>query len=102
MRPIRECGIDEVGEVVGDDDLLDETDDEESHAAREPMPPIGLTDGLEILLDLAEAHDRPGDQLREEGNVRRELEEPTRRADHASVAVDDVADRVERIERNSN
>jgi len=63
---------------------------------------IGVAQVLEILLDLAKPDDRAGHQLGEERHVGRELEEVPGRPDHAPVAVHDVGDRVERVERNSD
>src|SRR4029077_16163473 len=84
----------------GDYDLLNKANDEEAHAAREPAPPVGFSDRLQVLLDLTEANDWAGDQLRKERDVRGELEEAPRRPNHSPIAVDDVADRVECVERD--
>ena len=47
-------------------------------------------------------HDRAGDQVREERDERRELDEVPRRLDLAAIDVDDVAHRLERVERDAD
>ena len=47
-------------------------------------------------------HDRAGDQVREERDERRELHEVARRRDLAAIDVDDVAHRLERVERDAD
>ena len=96
------AGSTNAANVVGDENLLDETDDEEGHAALQPAMAIVRSDCLEVLLDLSKPNDRSGDELREQRHVRRELEEIPRRTNHAPVAVHDVRDRVERVERNAD
>ena len=48
------------------------------------------------------AQDRSGDEVREEGDEHREVEEVARRRDLAAVHVDDVAHRHERVERDAD
>ena len=61
---------------------------------------VGTIDILEVLLDLSESDDRAGHQLRKERHVRRVLEEIFGGGDHAPVRIDDIGNRVERVERN--
>ena len=52
--------------------------------------------------DEARSNDRPRDQLREEADVERDVEEGPLRPDLAAVYVDDVADRVKRVEADAD
>ena len=58
--------------------------------------------GGELRQEVARAHDRPGDELREESNEEREIEEVVARLDPAAVDVDAVADALKGVERDPN
>ena len=67
-----------------------------------PPCAVSVAEVLEVLLDLAEPHDRARHQLREQRDVCGELEEIAGRLDDAAIAVDDVADGVEGVERDAD
>ena len=53
---------------------------------------------LQLLVDQAVAQDRPGDQLREDGDIGSEIDEAIGGFGIASIDVDDIAQRLEHIE----
>ena len=91
----REQGVDHGGDAVRH--VLVTQGEEKDHA--ESSSPWGrVVDAVEVGFDLPKAHDRSGDELAEQGDIAGELEEVPRRLDGAAIAVDDVRDRMERIE----
>ena len=68
----------------------------------EPASAVGVIEIVQIGFDLAEAHDRSGDQLRKKRDVAGELPEVARGRDDAAVGVHHVADGVKGVERNPN
>ena len=93
--------VDDVrGQVVRDHDLHEQARaDEEERAGRVDVARVARR--LELRDELARAHDRPGDEMREEREVGGELRK-RRRLEVAPVDVDDVADRHEREERDAD
>ena len=93
--------VDDVGcEVVRDHHLLEQPGrDQVEGAARVDAPRIARD--VELRNQLPGPDDRPGHEVREEGEVHRELLE-RRRHEVAAVGVDDVADRHERVEGDAD
>src|SRR6185437_6597296 len=83
-------------------DLFNEADNEERDAAREPSCAARRAKRFEIRFNGAEAHDRTRYELGEQRHVRGELEEAASGRDVAAIAVDDIADGVERVERDAD
>ena len=61
-----------------------------------------LVDVFQIFFDLSESHNRSGDQLRKQRHVTGKLKEIARRFDGATIAVDDVGDRMKGIKGNAD
>ena len=70
--------IDVGAERVADQHLLREADGEQHQAPPDPLGGIGPHVGtlVELVHDLAPAHERAGENLREEGDVERVLGQP--------------------------
>src|SRR5207237_7540040 len=81
-------------------DLLEETTDDQRRRARKVDLALAYVAG-ELRKELRPADDRTGHEMREEGEVDREVERASRR-DDAPVDVDDVADPHEREEGDAN
>ena len=87
-------------EVVRDHDLHEEPGADEEERARR-VDVAGVARRVELRDQLAGPHDRAGDEVREEREVRGERPEPDRR-EVAAVDVHDVADRHEREEGDAD
>ena len=81
----------------------------DSHTAGEPTrvvvsdgPDLGSGSLADRVKRFRESHDRSSDQLGEQRHVTGELEEVLCRRNMAPVGVDNVRDRVKRVERDSN
>ena len=61
---------------------------------------VGLL--LELRHEIGGAHDRAGDELREERLEQREIDEVARRRDDAVIDVEDIGDALEREERDAD
>src|SRR5205823_5755309 len=61
-----------------------------------------LGGALKLRQEIARALDRPGDELREEGDESEEADKVALRLDVAPVGVDGVAHRLERVERDAD
>ena len=88
-------------ERVGEDDLLHEPDGD----AREPLLHVqgdGLATPGELGQQLAGAHDRSRHELREEGDVEREVEGAPGRRLHAAVDVEGVGEALQRVEGDAD
>ena len=88
-------------EVVGDDDLLDETPEDQITTFVELLK-IEAPWFFDLRQEGRRPHDRPGDQMREERDEGGELDEVARWFGVASIDVDHIAHRLERIERNAD
>ena len=86
------------GEVVGDDDLLEEAGPDEEEGPRR-VDVAWIAGSLELREELSRPHDRACHEMGEEGEIRGELPEADR-LPVAAVRVHDVADRHEREERD--
>ena len=97
---IEEHGIDDLGrQVVRHHDLLEQSHDDEQQAhGRHGAAWIGRT--LELRHHHLGADDRAGHELGEERNVQEDVEDRSRRRDHAAIDVDDVGDALEGEERD--
>ncbi|MNF66323.1 hypothetical protein D3C84_481100 [compost metagenome] len=87
-------------EGVGDEDLLDET-------LHEPRAALGeLVEGVRAVVELvgevAETQNRAGNQVREDRHEGREVDQVARGRGVAAIHVDDVADRLEDVERDTD
>ena len=100
VRRHAERGVGDRRDGVGDDDLLGEPEPEPVDARREGIERLLSLD--ELVADLVEANDRPGDQLREERDVEGEIKRRHKVAGRAAVDVDEIAQRVEREERDAD
>lgn len=94
-----EHAVDEVdGEVVGKDDLLEQTvQDPEHRYAKLPAGEEERT--IELRHELRSADDRSGYELREERDVEAEVEDVFHRLNLAAVDIHGVGDNLEDIER---
>ncbi len=104
QRRRRRVGLeDQVGDradVVGDQDLLREADREVAETAGAQ---VVRGDPLAKLIgEIAIAHDRPGDQLREECDVGREVAEAASPLHPAAIEIDRVRHRLEGVERDAD
>ena len=94
--------IDVFGERIAEKHLLGEAGDEEHQPAREPLgrirPLVGAL--VELVHDLAPAHERPGENLREEGDVEGVANEIVARRP-AGLQIRQVHDVVEGEERDA-
>src|SRR5580704_16089047 len=102
MRDVRPRRVDDRRDGIGDKNFFRHADGEEGPADIEPAGAAGEIKVLEIGLDLAEAHDGPGDELRKEGDVAGELPEVARGSDYAAVGIDHVADGMKGVEGNAH
>ena len=88
-------------ERIGDDDLLEQAQREGVQARREVVEvEMAVFRVGELRHDLAVQHDRAGDQLREEGDEQRVVENMIARH-RAAVAVDHIGELLEGEERNA-
>ena len=95
-------GEDAVGglaEWVGENHLLAEAGDDALDARNRQIEPL-LAAG-QLVADVVVAHDRPGDQLREEGNIEREVDRIALRLGVAAVDVDHIGQGVKGEEGNA-
>ena len=69
--------IDVSGELVADEDFLGEAADQQHQPAREALGGVGAQIGplVELVHDLAPAHQRPGENLREKPDIERVADE---------------------------
>src|SRR6476646_2578901 len=88
--------------MIGDHHLLDQSDHKKAETARRPVVPRRSVDSLQILLDFAETHDGAGHKLREEVYVCKILRKIAGSFNLALVYVDDIRNRMEGIETDSN
>ncbi len=88
-----EHGVGDRGHVVGDDHLLEQAVGEAGNPRGEHVD-AGFRI-VEVGFDVAIAHDRPGDELGEEGDVCAERRRIAFGADLAAVDVDEVGDALE-------
>ena len=93
--------IDVQPQVVGQRHLLEQTDDEQ----RQAVADVGRANhgkSIELRQQLAGPLDRPGDQLRKQRHEGGEANEAAFAIDLATIEVDRVAHRLERVERNAH
>ena len=97
-----EHAVDQVhAHEVREDDLLrhahrDQEERVPDPLAGQPRRPVDLRQ------ELGRAHDRAGDELREEGDVEAEADEAAARLEPPAVDVDRVAERLERVEADAD
>ena len=98
-------GEDSVGrageERVGEHDLFEKP---ECHQEQAPEETALLRFGrrLELREKIARAHDRAGDELREERNREHEIAQRARRLQHAAINIERVGERMEGVERDAD
>ncbi|MNO93249.1 hypothetical protein D3C76_848460 [compost metagenome] len=85
---------------VGDEDFLDETLHEPRAALGELVEGVGAV--VELVGQVAETQHGAGDQVREDRHERREVDQVAGGRGVAAVHVDDVADRLEDVERDTD
>ena len=85
---------------VRDQHLFAEANDEATDACREVVEQKPAR--LDLLEDVLVAHDRPCDELGEKRDVEREIVQLSLRGHLAAADVDDVAQRVKRVERDAD
>src|SRR4029077_5242884 len=90
------------GNGVRHQPLLDQAQGEERPRRILQRVALGLVYSVEVPFNLSKAYDRSSDKLAKQGDVARELEDVAGWLDRASVAVDDVSDRVEGIKGDTN
>ena len=96
-----EDGIDDRGrEEVRDHDLLEQTAADQPHGT-DRVDPVRVAAASQLRGELRHAHDRPGDEVREERQVHGEVDQGDRFL-VAAEDVDQVADRAEREERDAD
>ena len=85
---------------VGEQDLLGESDDEEPQPGMEPLERLHAVEDLVGYGRVAD--DRPGDKLGEAGDVHAQIQQALLRGDVAPVHVDDVGERLQRVEADAD
>ena len=92
---IEEHAVDQlIREIVGDHHLLEQPEQDQHDAVRDHGA-IELGLGLELRQEIGSADDRPGDELREEGDVEEDVERRLLGRDFAAIDVDHIRDAVE-------
>ena len=96
-----EAAIDDDAEAVREDHLLEQARHDPHRAVLE-IGGRGPRHGLELREQALGPHDRPGDELREEGHVEREVEQVVGRPVAPPVDLERVAHRLERVEGDAD
>ncbi len=100
LRRVGEDGIDEAHrEIVGDHHLLEQAAEDQQHVLAEGEI-AGSRRRSELRQELVRAHDRPGDEMREETDVEHDVERRARGRQAPAIDVDDVGNRVKGQERD--
>ena len=100
MRVVDRLG-DRREEAVGEHDLLEQPE-RQQREAEEDWSGVARRGSVELRDKLGRAHDRPGDQVREEGHEQGVVEEAPGRLRAAQVDVERVGQRGERVEPDSD
>src|SRR5258708_29686363 len=97
-----EDAVDEIsGEIVRDDDLLEQaTEDQEDALRKLDIARVRRMHGLRQ--ELGGAHDRSGDEMRKEADVKQDVDERGRRLEPSVIHVDDIGQGMESEKRDGD
>src|SRR5262249_1350390 len=94
-----ENGVGHRREAVGNDRLLEQADQEDLQSQLEAVPVEAFGRG-QLRQKVSWPHDRPSDQVRKEHDIQSVVQQVPHGPNLALVHIDDVADRLERVEGN--